>query len=121
MRQTFDPVHLTAQGKIAVVTLDHPVTVNALSTAMVGGLNAALDALGTGAFRALVLTGTGRGFCSGADMNELAARRAEGAGKVLERLYHPLFRRLRDLDMPIVTAVNGAAVGIGMSLALMGI
>jgi len=120
VRQTFDPVHLTAHGKIAVITLDHPVTVNALSTAMVGGLNAALDALGAGPFRALVLTGTGRGFCSGADMNELAARRAEGAGKVLERLYHPLFRRLRDLDMPIVTAVNGAAVGIGMSLALMG-
>jgi 2-(1,2-epoxy-1,2-dihydrophenyl)acetyl-CoA isomerase len=120
VRQTFDSVHLTAHGKIAVITLDHPVTVNALSTAMVGGLNAALDALRTGTFRALVLTGTGRGFCSGADMNELAARRTEGAGKVLERLYHPLFRRLRDLDMPIVTAVNGAAVGIGMSLALMG-
>ncbi|HWM61758.1 MAG TPA: enoyl-CoA hydratase-related protein, partial [Rhizomicrobium sp.] len=120
MHQTFDRVHLTAHGKTAVITLDHPLTVNALSIAMVGGLNAALDALQAGSFRALVLTGQGRGFCSGADMKELAARRAEGAGQVLERLYHPLFRRLRDLDMPIVTAVNGAAVGIGMSLALMG-
>jgi 2-(1,2-epoxy-1,2-dihydrophenyl)acetyl-CoA isomerase len=118
VHQTFDHVHLTAHGKIAVVTLDHPLTVNALSTAMVGGLNAALDAVQ--GFRALVLTGQGRGFCSGADMKELTARRSEGAGQVLERLYHPLFRRLRDLDMPIVTAVNGAAVGIGMSLALMG-
>ena len=76
--------------------------------------------LAEGAFRALVLTGAGRGFCSGADMNELSARRKEGAGDVLERLFHPLLRRLRDLPMPIVTAVNGPAVGIGMSLALMG-
>jgi 2-(1,2-epoxy-1,2-dihydrophenyl)acetyl-CoA isomerase len=83
-------------------------------------MNAALDALPPSTFRALVLTGEGRGFCSGADMNELPTRRTEGASKVLERLYHPLFRRLHDLEMPLVTAVNGAAVGIGMSLALMG-
>jgi 2-(1,2-epoxy-1,2-dihydrophenyl)acetyl-CoA isomerase len=68
----------------------------------------------------LLLTGSGRGFCSGADMKELPAHRTKGAGHVLERLFHPVFRRLRDLDMPIVTAVNGPAVGIGMSLALMG-
>ena len=53
-------------------------------------------------------------------MKELPGWRDEGAGQVLERLYHPLFRRLRDFPMPIVTAINGPAVGIGMSLALMG-
>ena len=120
MHQTFDHVHLSAHGKIAIITLAHPLTVNALSEPLVGGLNAVLDALPAGQFRALVLTGEGRGFCSGADMNELPTRRTEGASKVLERLFHPLFRRLRDLEMPLVTAVNGAAVGIGMSLALMG-
>ena len=120
MRQTFDCVTLTAENKVVIVALDQPDTVNALSEAMVADLNAALDAVEAGSFRALILTGTGRGFCSGADMKELPARRVEGAGKVLEQLFHPLFRRLRDLDMPIVTAVNGAAVGIGMSLALMG-
>lgn len=120
MRQTFDFVTLTAEDKVAIVALDQSDTVNALSEAMVADLNAALDAVEAGGFRALVLTGTGRGFCSGADMKELPARRVEGAGRVLEQLFHPLFRRLRDSDMPIVTAVNGAAVGIGMSLALMG-
>jgi 2-(1,2-epoxy-1,2-dihydrophenyl)acetyl-CoA isomerase len=117
---SFDSVTLTTEDKVAIVALNQPDTVNALSERVVGGLNAALDAVEAGAFRALVLTGSGRGFCSGADLKELAGRRTEGAGKVLEQLYHPLFRRLRDLDMPIVTAVNGAAVGIGMSLALMG-
>ena len=120
MRQTFDFITLTAEDKVVIVALNQPDTINALSEAMVADLNAALDAVEAGAFRALVLTGTGRGFCSGADMKELPARRVEGAGKVLEQLFHPLFRRLRDLDMPIVTAVNGPAVGIGMSLALIG-
>lgn len=120
MRQTFDRVFLDAHGKIAVLTLNHDATINALSTAMVESLNAALDAVGKGGFRALILTGAGRGFCSGADMKELPARRAQGAGRVLEELFHPLFRRLRDLPMPIVAAMNGPAVGIGMSLALMG-
>ena len=67
-----------------------------------------------------LITGSGRGFCSGADMKELPGWRDEGAGHVLERLYHPLFRTLRDFPVPIVTAINGPAVGIGMSLALMG-
>ena len=120
MRQTFERALLDIDGKVAVLTLNHDATINALSTEMIESLNAALDALETGPFRALVLTGAGRGFCSGADMKELPKRREEGAGLVLERLFHPLFRRLRDLPMPLVTAVNGPAVGIGMSLALMG-
>lgn len=116
--QAFDRVTLALHGKVAVITLDHAPTINALSSALVGGLNAALDAA-KGA-RALVLTGSGRGFCSGADMKELPGWRHEGAGQVLERLYHPLFRRLRDWPAPIITAVNGPTAGIGMSLALMG-
>jgi len=120
VRQTFERTFLDTHGKVAVITLNHDATINALSTAMVASLNAALDAVDAGCFRALVLTGAGRGFCSGADMKELPERRKEGAGVVLEQLFHPLFRRLRDYPAPIVTAVNGAAVGIGMSLALMG-
>jgi len=118
--QTFDGATVSADGKIATLTLNRPDSVNALSAGMMAGLNAALDAIETGGFRALILTGSGRGFCSGADMKELPAHRTQGAGQVLNRVFHPFFRRLRDLNMPIVTAVNGPAVGIGMSLALMG-
>lgn len=120
MTQSSARVTLAAHGKVALVTLNHPPTINALSSAMVAELNAALGAVAAGSHRALVITGSGRGFCSGADMTELPGWRDEGAGKVLERLYHPLFRTLRDFPMPIVTAINGPAVGIGMSLALMG-
>jgi len=118
--QTFDGVTLSADGKVAILALNRPDSVNALSESMMAGLNAALAALEAGSFHALILTGNGRGFCSGADMKELSAHRTQGAGQVLERVFHPAFRRLRDLDMPVVTAVNGPAVGIGMSLALMG-
>ncbi len=118
--QVFERVTLAAHGKVALVTLDHPPTINALSSSLVGGLMAALDQVSADGFRALVLTGAGRGFCSGADMTELPGWRGQGAGEVLEHLYHPLFRTLRELPIPIVTAVNGPAVGIGMSLALMG-
>lgn len=114
------PVHLTAHGKVAIIALSHPATVNALSSAIMTGLNRALDKVETGNFRALILTGEGRGFCSGADLGELPKRQAEGAGETLEQLYHPALRRLRDLEMPLVTAINGPAVGIGVSFALMG-
>jgi len=119
-QSSFDRVTLVGHGKVAVITLDHPTTINALSSTLAGGLKAALAEVAAGGFRALVLTGAGRGFCSGADMKELPAHRTRGAGQVLENVFHPIFRRLRDLDMPIVTAMNGPAVGIGMSLALMG-
>ncbi|HSS12653.1 MAG TPA: enoyl-CoA hydratase-related protein, partial [Rhizomicrobium sp.] len=118
--QTFDGVTIRADGKVATLTLNRPDSINALSAAMMADLDAALDVIASGSFRALILTGSGRGFCSGADMKELPAHRTKGAGQVLERLFHPVFRRLRDLDMLIVTAMNGPAVGIGMSLALMG-
>jgi 2-(1,2-epoxy-1,2-dihydrophenyl)acetyl-CoA isomerase len=69
--------------------------------------------------RALVLTGAGRGFCSGANLAEPPPEGAD-LGEALERTYHPLLRRLRDSRLPIVTAMNGPAAGVGMSLALMG-
>jgi 2-(1,2-epoxy-1,2-dihydrophenyl)acetyl-CoA isomerase len=71
-----------------------------------------------------VLTGEGRGFCSGANLSDRAPAAgqspSDGVGHALETAYHPFLRRMRDCRLPIVTAVNGAAAGIGMSIALMG-
>ena len=71
--------------------------------------------------RCLIVTGAGRGFCAGANLQpsgNVSGQR--DAGSVLETHYHPMLRKLRELPMPIVSAVNGAAAGVGMSLALMG-
>jgi 2-(1,2-epoxy-1,2-dihydrophenyl)acetyl-CoA isomerase len=123
MRKDFDRVYLTARGSVAVITLNHPEVINAISPRMARGLLEAITFANDKAsgFRAAVLTGEGRGFCSGANLAEPPeAGDLPDAGLYLDKYYHPLLFAMRDLAMPFVTAVNGAAAGIGMSFALMG-
>jgi len=111
---------VTAQDGVAILTLNDPQTVNAASLRMMQGCLKAMDAIEADpTLRALVLTGEGRGFCSGANLTEPPPEGAD-LGETLERTYHPFLRRLRDTRLAIVTAVNGPAAGVGMSLALMG-
>jgi 2-(1,2-epoxy-1,2-dihydrophenyl)acetyl-CoA isomerase len=130
MRTEFERAYVTAQGPVAILTMNHPDVMNAASIKMVEGLSHALEFIETSdhGFRAVVLTGEGRGFCSGANLSEIpagsdaprASAAPRDAGAALETAYHPLLRRLRNLKMPLITAVNGAAAGVGMSIALMG-
>jgi 2-(1,2-epoxy-1,2-dihydrophenyl)acetyl-CoA isomerase len=111
---------VTAQDGVAILTLSDPQTVNAASLRMMQGCLKAMDAIEADpTLRALVLTGEGRGFCSGANLTEPPPEGAD-LGETLERTYHPFLRRLRDTRLATVTAVNGPAAGVGMSLALMG-
>jgi 2-(1,2-epoxy-1,2-dihydrophenyl)acetyl-CoA isomerase len=119
----FPRARLEIEDAVAVLWLVHPEVLNAMSPEMLGGLLDALDAVEDPAHgaRCLVVTGEGRAFSAGANLGgDGPSTRVDDAGAVLETHYHPLFRRLRDLRMPIVSAVNGAAAGVGMSLALMG-
>ncbi len=125
MRKDFERAYVTGHGRVAVLTMNHPEVMNAASPKMVGGLMQAFDFIEDrkNGFRAIVLTGEGRGFCSGANLSEVSEQQDEGprdAGRVLEQNYHPLLRRIRGLELPFLTAVNGAAAGVGMSIALMG-
>jgi 2-(1,2-epoxy-1,2-dihydrophenyl)acetyl-CoA isomerase len=120
----FKHVTLEFDGPVAVLKLDHPEVMNAVSMDMLGGLAEALDAIDDrrAEVRCLVLTGAGRAFCAGANLqgrdNQKPGR--SNAGATLETGYHPILRRLRNLHCPIVSSVNGAAAGAGMSFALMG-
>ena len=120
----FKHVTLDFDGPVAILKLDHPEVMNAVSMDMLGGLGEALDAIDDrrNEVRCLVMTGAGRAFCAGANLqardNQKPGR--SDAGKTLETGYHPFLRRLRNLHCPIVTSVNGAAAGAGMSFALMG-
>src|SRR5258707_516734 len=92
---------------------------------MLGGLGEALDAIDDrkAEVRCLVITGAGRAFCTGANLQGRGNTKPGGrsnAGAALETAYHPFLRRLRNLHCPIVTSVNGPAAGAGMSIALMG-
>jgi 2-(1,2-epoxy-1,2-dihydrophenyl)acetyl-CoA isomerase len=119
----FKNVSLDIAGNVATLRLNHPEVLNALSIEMIDGINAALDAVfaATPAVRCLVVTGEGRSFSSGANLQgRNDPNRPLDAGKTLETAFHPMLRRFRDLPFPLVTALNGAAAGAGMSLALMG-
>jgi 2-(1,2-epoxy-1,2-dihydrophenyl)acetyl-CoA isomerase len=123
----YKKIKLAVENGVAVVTLSDPATMNAAGGDTVLELTDAFKRVagGEGGARAVVLTGEGRGFCSGANLaaNPGGSGGADGrpdAGAGLKAIYNPFVTLLRDFDLPIVTAVNGAAAGVGCSLALMG-
>jgi 2-(1,2-epoxy-1,2-dihydrophenyl)acetyl-CoA isomerase len=120
----FKHVTLEFEGAVAVLRLDHQEVMNAVSLDMLGGLGEALDAIEDrrAEVRCLVMTGAGRAFCTGANLQGRNTQKSgrSNAGAALETAFHPFLRRLRQLHCPIVTSVNGPAAGAGMSFALMG-
>lgn len=117
----FSRIEVLVRDDVARVTLSDPATLNAASTAMAEDLLHALEALPRcGGVRAILLTGAGRGFCSGADLSPGIDPDDPDfdAGKLLDTHFAPVMRAIRDLPVPIVSAVNGPAAGIGCSIAL---
>jgi 2-(1,2-epoxy-1,2-dihydrophenyl)acetyl-CoA isomerase len=116
-----ETVDLTRSGGVAWVTMNRPEALNAWTRQFGRDMTAALDeAAGDPELRAIVITGAGRAFSSGAD---LKAAEMGGEGKVdvlspLREVYNPLILRVRTIPKPVIAAVNGPAVGIGCSLAL---
>ena len=107
-------------GNVAVVTLNDPATLNALTPEVVESLHESADRAGREA-RAMLLCGAGRGFCSGWNLGAMGAQPDEGppdAGLALEAFVNPCMRALRDLPIPWISAVHGAAAGVGASIAL---
>jgi 2-(1,2-epoxy-1,2-dihydrophenyl)acetyl-CoA isomerase len=123
---TFERTRLAIEGAVATLILDDQPVMNAISPAMLDGIKEALRYVGgpDSGIRCLVVTGAGRAFSTGANLQQMTKGEAGSgpreAGSLLETGFHPVMRRLRDLSIPIITAVNGPAAGAGMSLALMG-
>jgi 2-(1,2-epoxy-1,2-dihydrophenyl)acetyl-CoA isomerase len=112
------PIVVERRGPWHLVRLNRPEKMNALDQATIAALLAAFEAAAADVTcRALVLTGTGRGFCSGAD---LTAGLAPGRdlGEAIETSWNPMARALHALPVPTIAAVNGIAAGAGANLAL---
>jgi 2-(1,2-epoxy-1,2-dihydrophenyl)acetyl-CoA isomerase len=103
-------------GSVLTITLNRPDVYNAINRALHDGLAEALREAADPEIRAVVLTGAGRGFCSGQDLREFQSLPG-GVREALEQTYHPNVRALRALEKPVVAAVNGPVAGAGISLA----
>lgn len=109
------------QGGVARLTLNRPDRLNSFNTAMHAEVREALGSVKNLEARVLVLTGAGRGFCAGQDLNDRAvapAGTAADLGESVEKNYKPLVLALRSLPIPVIAAVNGVAAGAGANIAL---
>jgi 2-(1,2-epoxy-1,2-dihydrophenyl)acetyl-CoA isomerase len=118
-----DRVDLSIATGVATIRLNRPERLNAFDASLHCGLRDALSAIEADpSLGAVILTGTGRGFCAGQDLTERASAFEAGTppdlGSSLRDHYNPLIRRLAALPCPVIAAVNGIASGAGAALAI---
>jgi 2-(1,2-epoxy-1,2-dihydrophenyl)acetyl-CoA isomerase len=120
---SYNTILLECASGRATLTLNRPDRLNSINIEMHEELRDALRRVRSdSALRCLVVTGAGRGFCAGQDLSErvFPENSPPDLGESLDKRYNPLIRMLRDLEMPVVCAVNGVAAGAGCNLALAG-
>ena len=112
-------LYVTHAG-VARITLNRPERMNTFTQVMHEELRAAIAAVASDGSRVLVITGAGRGFCAGQDLNDraVAPGQAVDLGESVEKNYAPLVQSLRALPIPVIAAVNGVAAGAGCNFAL---
>jgi 2-(1,2-epoxy-1,2-dihydrophenyl)acetyl-CoA isomerase len=119
-----ETVNVHTDGPAATIELNRPQALNAWNAQFGADLLAALrDVANNDAVRAVVITGAGRAFSSGADLKDVSGGQSTPEGRpdvyrTLTEVYHPIMEAIRELPKPVVASVNGPAVGIGASLAL---
>jgi 2-(1,2-epoxy-1,2-dihydrophenyl)acetyl-CoA isomerase len=119
MHSNTDTVILERIGEVARVTLNRPDKYNSLDAELALGIQHALDqAAAAPGIRALYLTGEGRAFCAGQDLQEIIGPEPPAMSEILGLRLNPIVERLRALPIPVVCGVNGAAAGAGANIAL---
>jgi 2-(1,2-epoxy-1,2-dihydrophenyl)acetyl-CoA isomerase len=122
MSSTFQSIRLEVEGSVATLTLNRPDRLNSFTDAMHAEVRLALDSVrASRSLRALVVTGAGRGFCAGQDLNDRKVSpggEPVDLGASIEKNYKPLVLALRSLPIPVIAAVNGVAAGAGANIAL---
>lgn len=114
----YESLIVDSSNGIARITLNRPDRLNSFTKAMHAELRDALDSLDDA--RVVVLTGAGRGFCAGQDLNDRAVAPGEAVdlGETVEESWNPLIRKLASLPQPVIARVNGVAAGAGANIAL---
>ena len=117
---TYETIQYQTQNAIARITLNRPDRMNSFTQKMHEELRSAIASLANDGARVLVITGAGRGFCAGQDLNDraVAPGQAVDLGESVEKNYAPLVKSIRALPIPVIAAVNGVAAGAGCNFAL---
>ena len=114
-------IRLQKEGGLAIVKLNRPEKYNSFTREMALLLQAHLaDCASNPEVRCVVLTATGKGFCAGQDLGEVSNPETVDFEDILDTLYNPIVLALRNMEKPVITAINGVAAGAGANLALAG-
>ncbi|MES2284337.1 MAG: enoyl-CoA hydratase-related protein [Bacteroidota bacterium] len=106
-------------GNVLKITLNRPDKFNSFNREMALALQAALDKAATdSAIRAVYLTGEGKAFCAGQDLAEVVDPNGVGLEKIVTEHYNPIIEKIRNIEKPVICAVNGVAAGAGANIAL---
>lgn len=107
------------KNNVGIITLNRPEKFHSFNREMALQLQKVLDDCATDtSVRAIYLTATGKAFCAGQDLSEVAGKEPEALKKIVVEHYNPMITRLRTIEKPIVCAVNGVAAGAGANIAL---
>lgn len=119
---TFETIAYEVENNVAKLTLNRPDSLNSFTQKMHEEVRSVLTQVRDDAsIRCLLITGAGRGFCAGQDLNDRSVKSDQAApdlGESVEKNYNPLIRTIFDLEKPVICAVNGVAAGAGASIAL---
>src|SRR5678810_905413 len=106
------------KSSVGIITLNRPDKLNSFNRDMALLMQEKLDDCKSKEVRCVYITGSGKGFSAGQDLSEVADPNGPGMAKILSEHYNPIISRIRKLEKPVVSAVNGVAAGAGANIAL---
>lgn len=113
-----DAILFSVESGVAFITMNRPDKLNSFNRPMALQLQSILDQCASDEnIRAIYLTGAGKGFCAGQDLAEVVDPQGPGMQRILSEHYNPIVQRLREIQKPVVAAVNGVAAGAGANIA----
>lgn len=116
---SYSSILFQVQENIARISLNRPDVLNSFNRQMAEEMQDALDKCASDkTVRAVYVTGEGRAFCAGQDLAEAIGQNAPDISEIVEKTYNPIIRKIRNIEKPVVCAVNGVAAGAGANIAL---